>query len=348
MPSSASSGTSTATWSGSNTTISPNVRGSTNHSSRRSSSVRATCVCAGRGAPPAASSTWPLIRRWIITESPESSGSSRYLPRRSRREHDRVGQPVDQRLARRPAHDPLTADLHPHDPPTDDVLARGPAVPSRPRAAQACGGVPVSVEHGAGSWTPRAVRRPSSNARSPARAARRRRTPRRRTSWHGRAPSRRTCRRERRARRVRHVPAAASCCPAGRVPRSCRGTPGRRAVSTMSYAASVPPSRYTAPSTASNASDRIDGFSRPLGGGLTAPEADVVAETDLASHVGERQRVDHALAKVGELALGRVPESSVGRCRRPPNPARHRRGTPSARCSSNPDVRRHHERWFSA
>ena len=38
----------------------------------------------------------------------------------------------------------------------------------------------------------------------------------------------------------------------------------------------------------------------------------MVAETDLASHVSERQRVDHALAKVGELALGRVPESSVG------------------------------------
>ena len=73
---------------GSNTTTSPNVRGSTNHSSSagRSCSPPAsrcstTWVCGGRAAPVGAISTRPLIRRWIISPSPESSEPMRYLPR---------------------------------------------------------------------------------------------------------------------------------------------------------------------------------------------------------------------------------------------------------------------------
>ena len=81
-PSRARSGISTATLPGSNTTTSPKVRGSTNHISLPSSRCITTCVCGGRSAPAAATSTCPLMRRWIITSSPESSGSSRYLPRR--------------------------------------------------------------------------------------------------------------------------------------------------------------------------------------------------------------------------------------------------------------------------
>src|SRR5262245_33054119 len=77
-----SSGTSTAARAGSNTTTSPNVRGSTNHSSSPPLSTMATWVCGGRGAPAVASRSWPLMRRWNMTASPESSGATRYLPRR--------------------------------------------------------------------------------------------------------------------------------------------------------------------------------------------------------------------------------------------------------------------------
>src|SRR5215207_3213264 len=85
MPIFASSGSSTSTWSGSNTTTSPNVRGSTNHSSSGGDPDRrsTTCVCGGRSEPTGASSSWPLIRKCTISSSPVSSGRSRYLPRRS-------------------------------------------------------------------------------------------------------------------------------------------------------------------------------------------------------------------------------------------------------------------------
>ena len=41
-----------------------------------------TWVWGGRGAPAVATSSCPVIRRWIIISSPVSSGMSRYLPRR--------------------------------------------------------------------------------------------------------------------------------------------------------------------------------------------------------------------------------------------------------------------------
>ena len=138
-PRRASSGSSTSTWSGSNTTTSPNVRGSTNHSSSAGSpdSASTTWVCGGRGDPAGASSSWPVIRRWTISVSPVSSGSSRYLPRRSAASTVAPVSPsmtcwadVRRTVRSRPTSTRSIV-------PPDDPRRRGRAGRSRPRAAQA-------------------------------------------------------------------------------------------------------------------------------------------------------------------------------------------------------------------
>ena len=64
---------------------------------RPSSRVITTCVCGRPRRAPAASSTWPLMRRWIITASPRVEREQQVLaPTVGSLDH-RVGQPADQR-----------------------------------------------------------------------------------------------------------------------------------------------------------------------------------------------------------------------------------------------------------
>ena len=72
--------------SGSNTTTSPKVRGSTNHNSLTTTLLFAkcitTCVCGGLTALGLAIINLPLMRRCIISFCPESKSQIKYLPRR--------------------------------------------------------------------------------------------------------------------------------------------------------------------------------------------------------------------------------------------------------------------------
>ena len=126
MPSRASSGSSTATFVGSNTTTSPNVRGSTNISSLPSSRCITTWVCGGREARPAATSNLPVIRRWIIISSPVSSGRQEVLPTPVGSDDRGSRQSVDDRLCRRAPHRSEPADLDPFDPPADGEAGEAP------------------------------------------------------------------------------------------------------------------------------------------------------------------------------------------------------------------------------
>ena len=181
----ANSGISIAMRSGSNTTTSPNVRGSTNHASWPSSRCITTWVCNGRAAPAAASSTWPLIRRWTISESPVSNGSTRYLPRRSAPSTTTSVRPAisSSREVRRTTRSRPTS---------TEVMRRPTRWRSSPRRT-----VSTSGSSGIGSFSrrrratgrhrsPRPVLPPSSTARHPRRAARRRRAPAHGTASRGR------------------------------------------------------------------------------------------------------------------------------------------------------------------
>ena len=79
----------------------------------------------------------------------------------------------------------------------------------------------------------------------------------------------------------------------------------------MAWAAGAPPSRSTAPNTASKASDKIDGFSDATGRRLAPSEPDVRSEIDLSRHVGQCQRIHDALAQIGQLSFGRVVEPAI-------------------------------------
>ena len=189
-PRRASSGSSTSTWSGSNTTTSPNVRGSTNHSSSGGVPLEAhhDVGVRRRVVPTGASSSWPLIRRWIINVSPVSSRHSRYLPRR----------PASMIVA------PVSPSIEPAGPMSAAPCARG-----RPRPARSAGRPPVGeaapdgldlgqLRHrrsgrrraGRTPRRPRPARRPSSTARPlPAHDAGDD-ARWRRTAWRGRVPRR--------------------------------------------------------------------------------------------------------------------------------------------------------------
>ena len=61
---------------------------------------------------------------------------------------------------------------------------------------------------------------------------------------------------------------------------------------------------------------------RPIGSGLSSSELDAWPEPDVVGCVGERMRVHHALAEVGQPSLGNVSEPMEGDvCNRP---AEHR------------------------
>ena len=141
MPSFASSGSSTSTWSGSNTTTSPNVRGSTNHSSSAGVAgqrhARRGCAAGrvGAGRAPAAAGR-------SCAGAPSAcrrcrAGSSRYLPRRSAARTVAPVSPSIDLLLRRPPHRPLAADLDVLDARARRRGRRARAGRSRPRGAQA-------------------------------------------------------------------------------------------------------------------------------------------------------------------------------------------------------------------
>ena len=79
-----------------------------------------TWVCSGRSAPGSTSSSWPVMRRWTINASPESSGIEQVLAAAPGGDEGGAGETVDQRLARRPPHRSLTPDLDALDAPADD------------------------------------------------------------------------------------------------------------------------------------------------------------------------------------------------------------------------------------
>ena len=105
-------------------------------SRREPASARRGCA-AGAARPPAASSSWPVIRRCTITVSPVSSGSSRYLPRRLGGEDRRPVSPSITAWAdvRRTVRSP--PDLDPLDRAGRRRARRARAGRSRPRAARA-------------------------------------------------------------------------------------------------------------------------------------------------------------------------------------------------------------------
>ena len=261
--------------------------------------------------PPAASSTWPLMRRWIMHVSPESSGSSRYLPRRSAasttvsvspaitasREVRRTerSRPTSTRSIRRPTRcrcSPRRTVSTSGSSGIDDVTVAA----SR-----------FSRARGRPRW-PRVARRPSSTGRCRRRARRRRRAPERGTSWRDRARATTPRTPGHPDRGGRTVPAAAvfwSNWPIASAESGMRGTTSR---STISNAASAPPSRYTAPSTASNASDRIEGLSAPPAADSPRPSSTCSPSPISWATSASAMRVDHALAQVGQLAFGdRIP-----------------------------------------
>ena len=124
-------GSSTSTWSGSNTTTSPNVRGSTNHSSSAGvagrGAARRGCAAAARRRP-APSSSWPLIRRWTISvvAGVERAAAGTCRGGRRRATVAPVRPSIDL-LARRAPDRPLAPDLDALDAPADD--ARGQPAP---------------------------------------------------------------------------------------------------------------------------------------------------------------------------------------------------------------------------
>ena len=65
--------------------------------------------------------------------------------------------------------------------------------------------------------------------------------------------------------------------------------------------------------TASRVSERIEAFSRPPVDSSPRPELDVLPEPDLLGHAGQRPRVDHGRAQLGQPALGQVGVSEVER-----------------------------------
>src|SRR5829696_3971596 len=82
QPSSSRPGASSASRAGSTTKASPNVRGSTKRSCPPWVKSITTWVCFALGVFGVAFSSWPLMRRWKTSHSPESSTITRYLPRR--------------------------------------------------------------------------------------------------------------------------------------------------------------------------------------------------------------------------------------------------------------------------
>ena len=104
-------------------------------------------------------------------------------------------------------------------------------------------------------------------------------------------------------------PRARAAGSSGPARRGRRG--GRRpAAARASRAASSPPSRYTAPITASMASARIDGRSRPPEASSPLPSSSTDAEVEVGRHLGQRGGPHHrgprprqqAFAGVGEAA----------------------------------------------
>ena len=187
-PSLASSGSSTARWSGSNTTTSPNVRGSTNQSSsargrrgghdvgvRRARASRRRRAAPGRSSA-GGSSPRRRCRAGRQVLAPPAGADDR-----------RAGQPVDQRLAdvRRTLRSRPTSTR---------VIRRPTTWPPRPRRT-------VSTSGSSGMATAlsrprrrgrmhahrrRPARPASSSDPRPRRATRRRRRPWRRSAWRGR------------------------------------------------------------------------------------------------------------------------------------------------------------------
>ena len=82
---------------------------------------------------------------------------------------------------------------------------------------------------------------------------------------------------------------------------------------TKTRAASIPCSRKTAPITASMRVGQDRGLVPTAGGLLAAAQADDGAEVEPAGHVGQRARVDHGRAQLGQLPLGEV-RVGVNRC----------------------------------
>ena len=126
MPRWASSGSSTSTWSGSNTTTSPNVRGSTNRSSSAGVAVEVstTWVCGGRCAP--AGATQQLAAHAQVDHQRVAGVEREQQVLAAPVDGDDLGagQAVDQlpaRDVRRTVRSP--ADLDALDAPADDVAA---------------------------------------------------------------------------------------------------------------------------------------------------------------------------------------------------------------------------------
>ena len=265
---------------------------------------------AARGAPAAASSTWPLMRRWIISVSPESSGSSRYLPRRSAAVDDGVGEPGDQRLAGRAAHRALPADVDRGRSVGRPDGARGHAAPSRPREAPASVVSPsfslTSDERGqacvAAACSAAFFDRPVALADDVAVDAHggvERLGVVRALATSPRTPGRRD-------RRGRSAPAAASC---GRTGPMRVG--GRRASAASTQPLDHAVRRLGAAVEVHGAEHRLERVGqdrRLVGAHRRRPrpaEQQCRPEVEVDGDLGQRDRVDHALAQVGQLALGR-------------------------------------------
>ena len=352
-PSRARSGASSASRAGSTTTTSPNVRGSTKRSSSpaRPSRPTTTWVCLARARRPRparagrSSAGGPAARR------PESSGTSRYFPRRLAADERAAGQPVDDGVGRGSPHGAGARHRHVPDPAADDSRPPALAAPSPPRASSGMRDGLLSLQHGAtpsraaacsACFFERPSPSPSTRPSDPARW--------RRSAWRGRAPPRarrrpaaaRTARRGELLQRRLVVEARPSRLPASPRAAGRRGADrGRR-----------PPRRRRRGTprrcTASKASDRIDGFVRPPAASSPLPSSRQSPSSMDVGHLGQRAGVHHRLAEVGELALGELARARGRRGRRRPSRARRRRGTRAARSTALPGYSAHHERWARA
>ena len=312
-PRRASSGSSASTWSGSKTTTSPNVRGSTKSSCSLGgpASDRATWVCVGRGAPVGGEqqlTAHAQVDHHGVAACPAGTagtcrgGRRRSSSHRSGRRSPRwprsaapcaLGRPRPGRCAgRRPGR-------------------RVRAGPSRPRAA------PASAA-GRSSSRPRSrprrrpARRPSWSGPCPRRAPRRRRmtAAKNRLAWSGPSAAGRVHRR-RAAGHRRPAPAGATCGPAGRD--GPPSPPGARPDQPLDEVVGRRRAAVDVHGT-EHGLQRVGQDRRLLaaaGSVLTAGRGAGKSPSPRSlGHGRQRQRVDHALAHTGQVTLGQIGEAA--------------------------------------
>ncbi len=147
---------------------------------------------------------------------------------------------------------------------------------------------------------------------------------------------------------ARRPPAGGSCDP------TRPGSPTATAIRSLSRerinrsASARPPSRYTAPITASVASARIDSLARPPDRSSPRPSRRLSVDAQVQAHLGQDPGVDHRGPDLGHLPRRTAP-GGPGRCTRPPPGPRTASPRNSRRSLEvRPPCSAHHERWAMA